>query len=77
MSGVWTVPESMTLVAAFGGVELDFTDAVWEGDEVVLDSVAAFGGIDIKVPDGVEIIDRTVGIFGGIDAKGPKNKRKG
>ena len=43
----------MHCYAAFGGVDIDFTDAVWTSDEVVIDAYAVFGGVNVKVPDGV------------------------
>lgn len=69
LEGRWAVPSEMKLFAMFGGLNLDFTDAVWSTDEVVIDTVAVFGGIDIKVPDGVEVLDHTFAIFGGTSVK--------
>jgi hypothetical protein len=50
-------------------VDIDFTDAVWTSDEVVLDTYAVFGGVNVKVPAGVEVIDHTFAIFGGTSVK--------
>jgi len=69
MEGRWTVPSEIRLFALFGGVELDFTDAVWTSDEIVIDAYAVFGGIDIKVPDGVDVINNAMAVFGGTDIK--------
>jgi len=38
-------------------------------DEIVIDAYAVFGGINVKVPAGVEVIDRTFAIFGGTSVK--------
>ncbi len=69
LSGRWVVPSQIRLFAVFGGLEIDFTDAVWSSDEVVIDAYAVFGGIDIKVPDGVDVVNQAVAVFGGADVK--------
>jgi hypothetical protein len=69
LTGRWTAPSHLHLVAVFGGVEIDLTDAVWTSDEIVVDAYAVFGGIDLKVPDGVEVVDHTIAIFGGTSVK--------
>jgi DUF1707 SHOCT-like domain/Cell wall-active antibiotics response LiaF, C-terminal len=69
LAGRWDTPSQVHCYAAFGGVDIDFTDAVWTSDEVVIDAYAVFGGVNVKVPDGVEVIDRTFAIFGGTSVK--------
>lgn len=69
LAGRWTAPSQLHLVAVFGGVEVDLVDAVWTSDEIVIDAYAVFGGITLKVPDGVEVVDRTLAIFGGTSVK--------
>lgn len=69
LAGRWTVPDHFRLFAVFGGLELDFTDAVWTSDELVIDNVAVFGGMTIRVPDGVDVVDNTFALFGGTDVK--------
>ncbi len=69
LAGRWTAPSQLHLVAVFGGVEIDLVDAVWTSNEIVVDAYAVFGGIDLKVPDDVEVVDRTIAIFGGTSVK--------
>jgi hypothetical protein len=69
LTGRWVVPPQIRLFAVFGGLELDFTDAVWSSNEVVIDAYAVFGGVDIKVPDGVDVVNQAVAVFGGADVK--------
>ena len=69
LAGRWAVPDHFRLFAVFGGLEIDFTDAVWTSDELVIDNVAVFGGMTIRVPDGVDVVDNTFAIFGGTDIK--------
>ena len=71
--GVWTVPERMTAVAVFGGVELDLTKASFSAKETTITANAVFGGVEVTVPDGITVIVNGTGIFGGFDgrAEGP------
>ena len=62
--------DGANLVAVFGGVDCDLSNAIIDRD-VVINAVCVFGGIDIKVPDNVEIVSEVAGVFGGIDV----NKR--
>ena len=65
------------LVAVFGGVDLDLRKAKFEKDTVIK-TFCLFGGIDIKVPEDVQIKIRSGFVFGGVsdDRKGDKNKGK-
>ncbi len=56
------------LDAVFGSVELDISNAVIKKDQVI-NASAIFGGIDIKVPTGVNIKVKATPIFGGVDNK--------
>ena len=69
LAGKWDTPAQLHCYAAFGGVDIDFTDAVWTSDEIVLDTYAVFGGVNVKVPAGVEVVDHTFAIFGGTSVK--------
>lgn len=58
------------LTAVFGGVDCDLRGAVLTGDTVV-NACAVFGGINLFVPDGVNVRVVSTGIFGGVDNKRP------
>lgn len=66
-----------SLVAVFGGVDLDLRDAIFEKDTVIR-AVCAFGGIDLKVPEDVQIKLNSNIVFGGIsdDRKNPNESSK-
>ncbi len=66
-TGRWRVRRKINSVALFGGVDLDLHDAVFEGPTVEISGFWCFGGLEIKVPEGIEVRDQTVGIFGGTD----------
>ncbi len=65
------------LTAVFGGVELDLRNATIKKDTVIK-AFCVFGGIDIKVPEDVEVKVKSGFIFGGIsdDRKHVSNKGK-
>jgi predicted membrane protein len=53
--------------AFMGGVELDFRDAVIEGDEARLDVTAVMGGVEIRVPRTWNVINRVEPVLGGVE----------
>lgn len=65
------------LVAVFGGAELDLINAKFEKDAVIK-AFCLFGGIDIKVPEDVQVKIKSGFIFGGAsdDRKGETGKGK-
>lgn len=58
--------QGSTLVAIFGGVDLDLRNAKFEKDTVIK-AFCAFGGIDIIIPEDIQIKVKSGFIFGGID----------
>lgn len=62
------------LNAIFGGIDLDLSQAKIQKD-IVLDVCAVFGGVDIKVPENVDIKVQSNSIFGGVSNKS-KTKEK-
>jgi hypothetical protein len=68
--GRWRVPKQCNAFALFGGIELDLTEATFEGTEIEISGFWCFGGLDILAPAGIQVRDRTAGIFGGTEIKG-------
>jgi hypothetical protein len=68
--GKWRVRRKTQVLALFGGIDLDFRDAVFEGSTIEISGICCFGGMDIKVPEGLHVSNEMVGIFGGTDLKG-------
>lgn len=60
--------EGAELVAIFGGVDCDLRGAVIEND-CSIDLFVAFGGIDILVPENVNVKLNSTCIFGGVSNK--------
>ncbi len=57
--------EGGTVSAVFGGFELDLRKANMAGDSAVLQVDAAFGGIEVRIPENWSAVVQGTGIFGG------------
>jgi hypothetical protein len=68
-AGRWTVPSEIRVVAALGGVDLDFSRAEFSRRVVRVRLFGFMGGIDIMVPEGVNVEANTFCIFGGFSNK--------
>ena len=64
-----TTLQGGSLVAAFRGVTLDLRGAEIDPAGAVIDATAAFGGIDILVPEGWRVTASGIPIFGGFESK--------
>ena len=64
------------LNAVFGGVKCDLRGAIIEQD-CVINASAIFGGIDILVPEGLNVKLRSTSIFGGASDKAAEKRRDG
>lgn len=60
--------EGADLTATFGAVQCDLRNAVIEKD-CAIQVTAVFGGIDIIVPDNINVKNNTICIFGGVSNK--------
>jgi Domain of unknown function (DUF1707) len=67
--GKWRVRRKIEVLTLFGGADLDLREAVFEGPTVEISGFWCFGGLDIKVPEGIDVQDQTAGIFGGTDVR--------
>lgn len=66
-SGRWRVHPETTISVAFGGVELDLSEAVFEAAELRFSVNCIFGGVEVTVPEGTEVISHVAAVFGGAD----------
>ena len=57
--------EGADLGTAFGGITCDLRNAIIEKD-VVINASAAFGGIDIFLPDNINVNTKSSALFGGV-----------
>jgi hypothetical protein len=56
-------------VAVMGGCEIDLNGARLAGTDVTIDVLAFWGGIEIRVPHGWEVVNRVLPILGGFEDK--------
>lgn len=54
-AGTWTVPEHIEVMATLGEVKLDFRDATFSTDTIVIDASVLLGTLTIIVPPGTQI----------------------
>ena len=52
--------------AVFGACKIDLRDAQMQGKEATLETYAVFGGIELRIPEDWEVVNRSTAIFGGI-----------
>jgi len=57
------------LTSIFGGFEVDLRQAMIEGPSARLDTFVMFGGGDIRVPEGWEVLVQATALFGGVNDK--------
>lgn len=71
--GAWVLPRKYVAVAVMGGVELDLREAQFSEPEVTLHAYALMGGIQITVPEDVDVDVSGIAFMGGFDhnASGP------
>jgi class 3 adenylate cyclase len=67
--GRWRIEGETTAVAFMGAVNLDLRDAEIAGDEITIRAFAMMGGVDIIVPEGVEVHISGIPFMGGCDDK--------
>ncbi len=65
--GAWDVPRAIRIFNLFGGAELDFTDARFAAETTYITVFCLFGGVNIRVRDGMRTISKAICIFGGVD----------
>jgi hypothetical protein len=63
----WRVRRNTSILAMFGGVDLDLTQATFESRELTFNVFCLFGGVEVVVPPGTEVDSQVIAIFGGSD----------
>jgi hypothetical protein len=71
--GRWVVPRTYVGVAVMGGIELDLRDAQFSEPEVTIHAYTLMGGIEITVPEDIDVDVSGIAFMGGFDhnASGP------
>ncbi len=71
--GAWTVPRQLDIVTVLGGTDLDMSEARFASSTTRINVFCLFGGIDIKVPEGVNTTMNVSCILGGADTNAPSS----
>lgn len=67
--GRWRTGSEVNVVAVMGGCDIDFRQAEFESDEIVVTAVSVMGGISITVPEGIAVELTGFPILGGKQIK--------
>ena len=65
--GTWHVPRRIRTINIFGGTELDFSDASFTAETTYITVFCLFGGVNLRVREGMRTLSKAVAIFGGVD----------
>jgi hypothetical protein len=68
--GRWRVGDRLTAIAAMGGSDIDLRHAEIDAEDVTIVAVALMGGIDIYVPDTVDLEIGGFALMGGNGERG-------
>lgn len=68
--GRWRIGKRMTSLTLMGGNDIDLRDAEIDADEVTIVAVAVMGGMDIYVPDTVDVEVGGFALMGGRGERG-------
>ena len=67
--GRWRTGSHVTAIAVMGGCDIDFRQAEFESDEIVVTAVAVMGGVNIIVPEGIAVELTGMPLMGGKNLK--------
>lgn len=67
--GGWRARRHISNLTMFGGSRFDFREATLASDVIEVNVFCAFGGVDIIVPEGMNVRNETIALFGGTDVK--------
>ncbi|MCK5675167.1 MAG: DUF1707 and DUF2154 domain-containing protein [Spirochaetales bacterium] len=67
--GVWKPARKNKLFTLMGGMDLDFSEAIFPPGVTEIEFLCLMGGVDIIVPNGINIEVKGLPIMGGIDKK--------
>ena len=67
-SGSWTCPARHTVISTMGGVVIDLRKALFESEDTTITCICVMGGVDVIVPDDVDVEVGGLGIMGGFGA---------
>lgn len=75
--GNWVMPANFTAITCMGGGAIDLREASFAEPNVTIRAFALMGGIEIVVPEDVEVVLHGVPIMGGVDGPAGSNPPPG
>lgn len=72
--GLWDPPKSLQVFAFLGGSEIDLTEARIPAGGMTIRCMALLGGVEITVPDGINVDVGGLGILGAFEGKRPRSR---
>jgi hypothetical protein len=75
--GRWVVPGQFNAVAVMGGVDLDLTQAQFASRDTTITVFTLMGGVDIVVPDDVEVHVNGAGLMGAFEDHTRRGRQDG
>jgi hypothetical protein len=70
-NGQWLVPAEIRIINILGSVELDFSEAIFQHQQVVIRVNNWIGSLDILVPEQVNVVSNMFNIVGSATNKAP------
>ncbi|MCC5878833.1 MAG: DUF1707 and DUF2154 domain-containing protein [Idiomarina sp.] len=70
-SGQWVVPPRLHVIGVLSSVKLDFSDAVFEHQHVVIRVSDFLGSIEILVPEHINVSTKLAGLLSSTENKSP------
>ena len=67
--GIWSPPRKMKVLNIMGGTELDYTKALMPPGITDVNITCVMGGVEIRVPEGINVEVHGIPVMGGIDNK--------
>jgi hypothetical protein len=68
-SGQWKVRANTSILAMFGGAELNLSEAIFSAPTVEMNVFCLFGGVELTVPPGTSVDNQVIAVFGGTETK--------
>ena len=70
-SGQWLVPAEICIVSVLGTVELDFSEAIFQHQRIVIRVNNLIGSLTILIPEQVNVVSNMFNIIGSTDNSAP------
>ncbi|RTE86912.1 MULTISPECIES: LiaF domain-containing protein [Gammaproteobacteria] len=70
-SGQWVVPKRISIVGVLGSTKLDFSDAIFQSQNVIIDVKDALCSIEILVPENVNVVTSVTNILSNTEHHAP------